>query len=175
MAKTHFRKILESDYLGGFDLDDGKGGYKDIVVTIRRAGPEQVREVATGKKETCLVLHFDKPTKPMICNVTNAKRIEKLAGSPYLENWIGVAIQLGTERVKAFGDIHNAIRVRQFAPKIKEEKQETIACDDCKKPIGDHMGVPGFTIATATAEKYGRTLCYACSQVAKDKEDEADS
>jgi len=31
--KTHWRRIVESDYLAGADLDDGNGKHVEIVVT----------------------------------------------------------------------------------------------------------------------------------------------
>lgn len=58
--------------------------------------------------------------KPMILNVARSKAIEKVAGSPELEDWPGVKIQLYIEHgIKAFGDIVNAVRVRPFKPRAQ--------------------------------------------------------
>ena len=100
--KTHWRKIVESDYLAGADLDDGNGKHVDIVVTIADAKKEMVREQGTNKEEQCLLLKFRETNrKPMLVNVTNAKVISKVVGSEYIEDWPGKQIQIGTEKVKA--------------------------------------------------------------------------
>ena len=56
-SKRHWRKILTTAYLGGFDLDDGQGKFEEIAVTIKNATQEAVKD-QNGKDETCLVLHF---------------------------------------------------------------------------------------------------------------------
>ena len=74
---------------------------------------------SNGKSEECMVVHFkDADTKPLICNVTNAKAIEKVAGSGYIEDWAGVPIQLYVTEVSAFGSTVDAVRVRPKRPKI---------------------------------------------------------
>lgn len=164
--KTHWRKIIESEYLAGADLDDGQGNHKDIILTIRDAKREKVRDIATGKDDICLVLHFVERSKPMICNVTNAKAISKVAKTDYIEDWAGVRIQIGTEKVKAFGEIWDALRVR---PYIKEhtQQQTTPVCSDCKAEIPAHEGIPGSKIAATTLQKYGRPLCFDCAQIVR--------
>ena len=87
MQKTHWRKYLNTDYLGGFDLDDGKGGFKEITATIKKAINEIVKEPATGKNKEVLTIHFEENVKPMILNVSNSKTLQKLSGSKYIENW----------------------------------------------------------------------------------------
>ena len=47
----------------------------------------------------------------MVANATNLKRISKLLGSPFIEDWTNKQIVLTTEKVKAFGEIHDAVRV----------------------------------------------------------------
>jgi len=169
-GKTHWRKIIESDYLAGADLDDGQGNHKDIVVTIREARSEKVRDVATSKEEVCLILTFQEQLKPMICNVTNAKAISKRAGSDYIQDWTGLKIQIGTEKVKAFGEVWDALRIRPFAPRTAAPStaaQPAPTCADCNQPIPDHEGAPARNIAASTNQKYGRPLCYDCAQKAK--------
>lgn len=168
MSKTHWRKILESDYLAGADLDDGKGNFKPIVATIKRATEEAILEPGTSRKEKCLVLHFQEKIKPMICNVTNAKRIQKLTGSPYMEDWGGQAVQIKTERVKAFGELHNALRIDTRPPRTEPVKPVTEPCSDCGGKIEDKSGVPAQTILAGTVKSYGRALCMDCANKAKE-------
>src|SRR5690606_25940000 len=113
MSKTHWKQFHNPDYIGAYALEPGQ----EIIVTIRSAGTEQVIG-ASGKKEDCMVIHFsERGIKPMICNVTNAKMITKVTGSPYVEDWAGHKIQLYAARVNAFGEEVEALRVRPKAPK----------------------------------------------------------
>lgn len=166
---THWRKILESEYLAAADLDDGNGNFIPRVFTIKSASQEKVREVGTNKEELCLLLHFSDHKKPMICNVTNAKVISKVAGSPYIEEWAGKRITIGTEKVKAFGELWDALRVKTTAPKptTAAPVQTIPLCSDCGQEITAHEGAAASRISAATSEKYGRPLCFDCSVKAK--------
>ena len=129
MAKTHYKKFLNPDYLGAYALEDGR----DIILTIGSIKQDTV--VGTdGKKEVCSVCHFRENVKPMILNATNSKTIAKLFDSPYVEDWIDHRIQIGIERVKAFGDVWDALRVRAFHPVPAAEEIPTV-CADCGAEI----------------------------------------
>ena len=82
MAQTHWKKLINPDYIGAYALDPGK----DLTVQISQVRREMVTG-ADGKKEECTVAYL-KDQKPMILNVTNCKTIEKLYG-PYIEDWNG--------------------------------------------------------------------------------------
>lgn len=166
MSKTHWRKVLTTNYLGGFDLDDGNGGHKEITATIKKAVREKVKD-QNGADSTELVLHFEGNLKPMILNVTNTKTVEKLVGSPYIEDWPGLQIIIGTDKVKAFGEIHNALRIRN--KKVKETKRE-VQCNVCKETVPDKDGIEGHVIAAAYEKKYGVPLCFDCGQKRKETE-----
>lgn len=112
MSKTHWRKIIESDYLAGADLFSEDGTFKPIQVTIKRAGKEQILNQQTGKKESELLCYFHEIKKPMILNVTNSKAIEKLAGTPHIEDWVGLRVEIGTQKVKAFNEVWDALRIK---------------------------------------------------------------
>lgn len=112
MAKTHWKKLTNPDYLGAYALDDGK----DMIVTIKNVEQKTITG-AKGEKEDCIVADFENGVKPMILNKTNMKRIEKVCGSPYIEDWAGHNIQLYVDSVSAFGTTTMALRVRDFAPK----------------------------------------------------------
>jgi len=174
MEHTHWRKILESPYLAGAELDDGNGKFQPIVLTIKSAGDEMVREIGTNKEEKCLVIHWQENRKPMICNVTNAKAIEKATGTAYVQEWAGHKIKIGTEKVKAFGEMWDALRVRPVAPQVAQKAPtQQIVCTDCKKQIQAHEGVPADKLAGATSKKYGRALCYDCALIEKGKAETA--
>ena len=115
--KTHWKKLSNPNYLGAYALMPDQ----DMIVTISRAVNEDVVG-SNGKKEECLVLHFkEKDVKPMILNVTNAKTIERIYETPYIEDWSGKKIQLYIAQVNAFGETVDALRIRNKAPEGKPE------------------------------------------------------
>lgn len=87
----------------------------EIILTIKSAGQEKVLGT-DGKKTDCLVIHFQEDVKPMILNATNAKAINKVSGTPYVEKWAGTKIQIYVTRLRAFGEDREALRIREFTP-----------------------------------------------------------
>ena len=108
----HWKKQFNYDYLGSYSLD----GKKEVVVSIKGVGTAKVTG-QSGRKEDCFVVNFNEFDKPMILNRTNAKAIEKVAGSGLVEEWVGVGVTLYVEKgVKAFGDVVDALRIRDKKP-----------------------------------------------------------
>lgn len=106
-SSTHWKKLTNPNYLGSYSLDPGK----DLTVEIVKVAKELVTG-SGGEKEECIVATL-KDQKPLILNKTNCKTIEKLVGSPYIEEWSGKKITLYAEKVKAFGEVVDALRVRK--------------------------------------------------------------
>ena len=152
---THWKKLTNPDYLGSYSLEDGQ----DLILTIQNVRQEVVTG-PEGKKEDCLVCYWKEPVKPMILNVTNAKMIEKLLKTPYIEQWSGNRIQIGSEKVKAFGEIVDALRVRSFLP---TEGAAPILCDQCGKEIKGAYGMSAQELAAYTRDSYKKQLCSACA------------
>lgn len=167
MTKTHWRKYLTTEYLGGFDLDDGQGGHKEIEAKIQDV-KKDITTDPTGKREEVLTLHFEDGVKPMILNVTNAKTLEKLFRSQYIEDWKGHTIIIGTKKVKAFGEVYDALRIRNRLP---ESKETAGLCADCKNPIKGAGAVTAEQVKAGTLKTYGVALCLDCAQKRKDKAD----
>ena len=157
MAKTHWKKLTNPDYLGAYSIDEGQ----DIILTIKAIREERITG-ADGKKEDCVIAYFVEPSKPMILNKTNMKTLEKLCKTPFIEDWAGRSIQIGVERVKAFGDVVDALRVRAFFPRV--QSNQPILCADCGAIL---EGIPGKMnadqMAQYTLKKYGRILCGSCA------------
>lgn len=151
---THWKKLTNPDYLGAYALEPNQ----DLVVTIKSVANEVVTG-ADGKKDTCMVMRFVGDVKPLVLNATNSKTITKLLKTPFIEEWEGRKIQLYVERVKAFGDVVDAIRVRPFLPVEKELK-----CADCGAKIEGNGKSTADTIAKYTLNKYGRMLCNECGK-----------
>ena len=81
MSKTHWKKLNNPDYLGAYALEPGQ----ELVATIKVVRKEMVTG-PDGKKEECTVVHFaEKEIKPLILNTTNAKTIQKIYKTPYIE------------------------------------------------------------------------------------------
>ncbi|MBQ2443125.1 MAG: hypothetical protein II498_07235, partial [Ruminococcus sp.] len=94
----------------------------------------------------------------MILNSTNMKTITKLFGTPYIEDWSGRRIQIGIEKVKAFGDVVDALRVRKFIPAENVPK-----CESCGGEIQPRGNNSAEQIAAYTKKKYGQALCSTCA------------
>lgn len=157
----HWKKLINPDYLGAYSLYD-RG---DIILTIERVQVETITG-PDGKKEDCPVCFWREREKPMILNVTNMKTISKLIGSPNTDDWSGHRIMIGVERVKAFGDVCDALRVRPQLPAAA-----TVKCEKCGGDILPGWGMDGAQLAAYTRKKYGAALCHACATEAKNAAD----
>lgn len=154
MSETHWKKLTNPNYLGTYALTPGQ----DMILTIGRVAKEIVVG-ADGKSEECIVCHWKEDEKPMILNVTNCKTIARLLKTPYIENWAGHRIQIGSELVSAFGEKVDALRVRKSLP-----KDERIACDACGKNLVPAYGMSVSELAKYTKSKYGKTICAECAK-----------
>lgn len=125
--KTHWKKNFNYNYLGSYSLNEGQ----EVVLTIVDVKKELVTS-STGQKEECTVAYFKEAVngekKPMILNKTNCKIIEKVYGTPYIEEWKGKAVCIYTENVKAFGEYVDALRIKPSIPQ-KKKIELTPGCD----------------------------------------------
>ena len=113
-TKTHWKKLENLDYIGAYSLNQGE----DKVVTIEKV----FREIVVGsggKKEECTIAKL-KGEKPFILNRTNMKTIQKVLGSPYIEDWKEQSITLFTTKITAFGEPIECLRVRPTRPQIRK-------------------------------------------------------
>ena len=164
MTLTHWKKLMHPEYLGAYALNPGQ----DLIVTIKSVGNEEVTG-SDGKKEICSVIHFFENVKPMILNATNNKTIASLFKTPYIEQWAGRKIQIYIEKVNAFGQMWDALRIRPFLPVEKE-----LLCADCGKNIEPYGKMSADTMAKYTLKNYGRMLCSECATKAANANKPAD-
>jgi hypothetical protein len=120
-AKTHWKSYHNYEYLGAYSLENGE----DLELTISNVKQEMVKG-QSGRDESCMVIYFEEQDKGMICNKTNAKTIQSVHGTPYIEEWTGKRVLLGTEKVSAFGETTDALRIRAFKPKVQIDPTEAI-------------------------------------------------
>lgn len=100
--------LFPSKYLKGEDL-----GGKEVTVTIKEMKVERMGVGA--EKEDKPVLYFERATKALILNRTNALMISGLYG-PETGMWGGKRITLYATTVRAFGKETDAVRVKKALP-----------------------------------------------------------
>ena len=155
MSETHWKKLTNPNYLGSYAFNPGE----EKIVTIESVMKEPVTG-ESGRAEDCIVAHLVNE-KPLILNKTNCKAITKLLGTPYIEEWAGHKIVLAVQRVKAFGEDVDAIRVK---PKLPGE-----ICECCGKEIRAGSGRSAAEIVELSVQKYGKKLCIECAKKMKEE------
>lgn len=159
MEKTHWKKLTNPDYLGAYSFQKDE----EKILTIGRVRQEIV--VGTdGKKEECTVARFQENEKPMILNATNCKTIAKIYNTPFIEEWVGKRIQIYVTQVKAFGDVVDALRIRE---KVPEDTSVKYVCTDCGDLIKPALGKSAKWLSEYTTKQYERPLCADCAAKAK--------
>ena len=113
MAKTHWKTLQNPDYIGAYSLM-GSGKPQDLTVKIVSVKRESVTQ-AGGKTEECTVAQLE-GQKPFVINSTNSKTIEKIYGSPFIEDWAGKRITLYCDKTKYKGDMVDCLRIRPIEP-----------------------------------------------------------
>ena len=146
------------NYMGSWDLEELPN--REVTLTIERIVDEDV--VTNGKTEVCTTCHWtDAAYKPMILNVSNKKTIAKLYKTKDTEKLRGKSVIIGIERVKAFGGIHDALRIRPRMPQTKSAVAPK--CEDCGASIGASGSMAPDQVAAYTKKKYGQCLCAECA------------
>lgn len=165
MPLTHWKKLENPDYIGSYAFQPGERKAVTIA-SVRR----EVVNGPDGKREECTIVTFRENEKPLILNATNGKMIAKMAGTPYIEQWMGHRIVLAVEKVRAFGELVDAVRVQK--EKVAPEALPEHICADCGQIIEDAAGLPAVKIAAGSKKKYGVTLCLECATDRKMKAEE---
>lgn len=149
--KTHWKRLINPDYIGAYALNEGE----DLTVRIEFVQVEEITGTG-GKKELCTVAHLV-DQKPMILNVTNSKSIAKLYG-PYIEDWAGKLVTLFASTTRLAGETVECLRIR---PKVAERKA---------KPITDTRldgAIASIKASTYTAERLRSAFILTDEQEAK--------
>lgn len=110
--QTHYRKVFDSPYLSSADIVD------PVTLTIARV----VQEIDKTKKTKDIfnTAYFQEKEirpgeklKPMILNATNSKMMDKLTGSPFIEDWAGRKVVVFVDGNVKFGkDLVEGLRIR---------------------------------------------------------------
>lgn len=149
------------NYLGSWDLEEMPN--REVTLTIDKIVDEKV--IAAGNSETCTVCYWtDNGYKPMILNITNKKTLAKLYKTKDTDKLKGKSVVIGIEKVKAFGDIHDALRIRPRVPQpVNAVKPK---CEECGGDIDAAGRMTPDQVAAYTKKKYGQALCGSCAKAA---------
>ncbi len=148
------------NYLGTWDIDELPN--KEATLTIEKIVDEKVVDTLTGKdKMETLCYWTDSAFKPMILNITNKKRISKLYKTKDTEKLKGKSVIIGIEKVKAFGDIYEVLRIQTRMPKVTNAVKPK--CEKCGKDINGAGNMSPEETASYTKKKYGKAMCSACA------------
>lgn len=115
--KTHFRKAFKSCYLAAVDITE------EIELTISRVTEEM--DASKKTKNMLLVAYFKEPEirkgerlKPMVINATNAKALNRMANTPFIEDWAGLRIVVYVQDKIKFGhEIVEGLRLKSAPEK----------------------------------------------------------
>jgi len=169
---VHWKKLTNPDYIGAYSFLPGE----KKVLTIDYVKQEMVCG-ADGKKEQCIVAHLV-GEKPLVLCRTNCKAIAEIAGTPNILKWKNVKITAEVKKVKAFGEIVEAVRISSKPPVSSDETK--ISCEDCGEFITPQAGMTAKELAEYFKSKCGKYLCYTCAvkyskKMSDKKENEAKS
>lgn len=117
----HWKNFIDKNYLGSHNLEPGE----EMLLTISKFEGEEKVKTADGEK-TKQVIYFKENVPKMILNITNGNVISSLYGT-HPDNWIGKQIQLYAIQGKFFGKSQEALRIRDFVPKINVDTANFIA------------------------------------------------
>jgi hypothetical protein len=108
---THWKKLTNQNYIGAHDLQPGQ----ELTLTIESVSQELIKG-NDGKEEMAIIARIKGAKKPMILNKTNCKIIAKIHDTPYIEQWSGKQMIIYAAKVKAFGEMVEALRVKNVKP-----------------------------------------------------------
>lgn len=155
----------EARFLGSWDVMDG-----EITLTIADFKEETIEGDKGRKEKKCILYFAESGYKPMVCNLTNRKTLAKLYHTVNSEKLKGKRVTIGTDKVKAFGAMHDALRIRPIIPAgAAPAKAEMIKCEQCGQAITAAYNMSPDKLAAYTKQKYGKAICAKCAEsVAKD-------
>lgn len=120
--KTHWKKTVDKDWIGTYVLPEGQ----PIIVVLSHVKKHEVK--VKGVKSERVVAYFannEHFNKPMLLNSTNMSRLQKLTGTPYIEDWskLDMHVTLCQEMDRSFsGGKDWALRISPVAPRVEKEE-----------------------------------------------------
>ena len=122
--KTHYRKAFNSPYLSSADIVEPTTLTIDHVY-LELDKSKKSKDVFNTAYFTAKELRPGEPLKPMILNACNSKMMKTITGSPFLDDWNGVAVTVYVDPNVKFGrETVEGLRI------MKAEPQAAPATDD---------------------------------------------
>ena len=119
--KTHYRKVFKSDHLGVADLEDMQEAGSNLIFTIKHVKQEIGVKVA-GAKGNHNIAYFNEKVKPWVINAGNSRLLRGMTGSPFVEDWVNLRIQLYIDpTVKMKGEVVGGVKIN---PNLQATKPE---------------------------------------------------
>jgi hypothetical protein len=118
--KTHWKKLINPDYLNEAEFYDENGELKKLIGTIKNVELTKITN-PKGKTDELHVLYFNE-CKPLILSAKkNFQNIERALKTPFVEEWTGHKIELYYDPNVKFGSERvGGVRVSPMAPKIEK-------------------------------------------------------
>lgn len=114
--KDHYRNVFKSDHLGSADLEEFIEAGKKLIFRVKEVRQEKNAKVA-GKKIDANIAYFYEPIKPMVLNATNSKQLRTFAGSPFVQDWKDLLIELYVDsNVQMKGETTQGVRIKPIQP-----------------------------------------------------------
>lgn len=128
-------QLFPSKWVKAHDLNG-----KRVPVTIQRVSVEEVQG-DTGK-ENVPAVWFKGATKALLMNKTIAMQIAALHG-PETDDWTGKRVTLYGTKVRAFGKVHDVIRVADTVPPMPQGGARDNEDEQTAETLNDHEDVVG--------------------------------
>ena len=96
-------------FMSSEDMEDGQ----EVTLTISGCTRETAINPKTKEEKEMISLHFEETDRMMALNVTNAKTIQHLVGTPKVDKWAGATVTVYKDRVMAFGEMKSCLRVKR--------------------------------------------------------------
>ena len=104
---TSFESLSKSKYLKKEEVET------PVLATIQAVKKEDLA-MAGQKEDLNWVLYFEENIKPMVCNITNCRRVARINGSGDIEDWPGTKIVIYNDPDVEFGGkITGGVRIRK--------------------------------------------------------------
>jgi hypothetical protein len=136
--KTPWQKGFDPNYMGSWSLEENE----IYAATVTKAVLVDVTN-PDGKTHPRIVIHFDVAPRngillPMIIgNKANAKKMEEISGSKYIEDWVGKFVEVYVlGGIKAFGTTTEALRIRKPA----KSKELAALQAECRAQLASYPG-----------------------------------
>ena len=131
---AHWRQMFERENktLGSWDLEVN-GTFESKIVTIDRFYQGEI--VGSKGKEAKQMLKLKEFDKPMVCNVTNFKRLQKFFSSFDPNDYLGKQIVLGVEKTRDPSSSEQVDALRFSIRPLPQQSKKEIADSDIPKVI----------------------------------------